>query len=314
MRRIANHVVRLFVIGVAGLCLAGCKEVLFSRLSEAQANEVLAALSQARIGATKTRLDGELWQVDVESAEVGHALVYLRNRGLPTQPAPNLGEVFKKDGLISSPMEERARYASALQEGIAATLRRIDGVADARVHVAIPQNDPLSNRIVPASAAVFIKHLPSLDIEMLTPSIKSMVMASVEGLDYRNITLVSVRADGDAPRPPAQNTPARSASFMSAQAAGLAEPVVSSVPGAALHERLLAAAAGFGMVAVAGWGVLRRRRANPPPRARAAPPTLVHVAPARTTAEAATVRPPTPARPVAASDVFGTVGRRPPHA
>jgi type III secretion protein J len=253
------------------LGLAGCKELLFSRLTEAQANEVLATLSQARIEAAKSRIEDDVWQVEVDGADVGRALVYLRNRGVPAQHGPKLGEVFKKDGLISSALEERARYAAALQDGLAETLRRIDGVSDARVHVALPHNDPLSSRVVPVSAAVFIKHLPALDIEMLTPNIKSMVMAAVEGLDYRNITLVAVRATADAAPVPVQL--AHNGGFMSAQAAGF-EPVVPAAPavrlGAGVGEPLVSAAAGVGLVAGIGWWMRRRRGGRSSGRAVAA--------------------------------------------
>jgi hypothetical protein len=149
------------------------------------------------------------------------------------------------------------------------------------VHVAIPHNDPLSNRVVPASAAVFIKHLGSLDVEMLTPNIKSMVMASVEGLDYRNITLVAVRADGDAP--PAAIRQAESTGFMSARAAAVDTalapgPVIAA--GSAFGP-LQSALAGFGLVAAVGWGWSRWRQ-RVPRQARAAAPALIDGAKPRT--------------------------------
>jgi type III secretion protein J len=177
------------------IVLSGCQDVLFSKLSEPQANEVLAALAEARIGASKERVDDSNWRVHVASDRVGEALVFLRDRGLPVRPSPTMGEVFKKDGMVSTPMEERARYAWALQESIASTLRRIDGVTEARVHVALPHNDPLADRAVPPSASVFLKHRRTLDVDVLTPQIKSMVMASVEGLDYRNISLFAYPVD-----------------------------------------------------------------------------------------------------------------------
>jgi type III secretion protein J len=155
-------------------------------------------------------------------------------------------------------MEERARYASAVQEEIAATLRRIDGIADARVHVAIPQNDPLSQRVVPASAAVFVKHRASLDVEMLTHQIKSMVMASVEGLDYRNISLIAFRVEGDAVAP----TLVRTAGFMSAQASTLQAPPFNSAGGNVIDYGA-SALAGLAAVAATGWQLRRRRRSTP---------------------------------------------------
>jgi type III secretion protein J len=196
---LGNQVSRWVVLAAllsALLPLAACKDTLFGRLSEAQANEVLAALSEARIDAAKSRVDETTWQVDIEVALAGAALVYLRDRGLPTQRTASMGEIFKKEGLISSPVEERARLAFALQEDLATTLRRIDGVVEARVHVAIPKNDPLSDKQVPASAAVFLKYRSQVDIEMLSPEIKKMVMTSIEGLDFRNISLFALPADG----------------------------------------------------------------------------------------------------------------------
>lgn len=249
----------------AAALLTGCKETLLSKVTEPQANEVLAALSEARIDAVKESIDETNWLVKVDDAKVGQALVFLRNRGLPSQPSATMGEVFKKDGVISSPTEERARYAYALQEDIASTLRRIEGVVDARVHVAIPHVDPLATRVTPVSASVFIKYRPALDIDIMAPSIKSMVMSSVEGLDFRNITLVALPAvrDAAADAPPPRNN----GGMFAAHAAVLEPPTqeaalstVSSATGAASGELLGAAMAGLCMTAVVGW-CLRRNGA-----------------------------------------------------
>jgi type III secretion protein J len=243
----------------AAALLAGCKETLLSKVTEPQANEVLAALSEARIEASKESIDESNWQVKVDDAKIGQALVFLRNRGLPSHPSATMGEVFKKDGVISSATEERARYAFALQEDIAGTLRRIEGVVDARVHVAIPHTDPLATRVTPVSASVFIKYRPALDIDIMGPSIKSMVMSSVEGLDFRNITLVALPAvrDAAADAPP---PPRNSGGVFAAHAAMLESPAQESAPpttSSASGELLGAAAAGLCLTGLAGW-CLRR--------------------------------------------------------
>lgn len=185
------------LMALVALCaaLVGCKEELFAKLPEPQANEVLAALAEGKIDAAKERVDEQSWRVSVDKDRIGEALVYLRDRGLPVKQSPQMGEIFKKDGMISTPTEERARYKWALEEGIAATLRRIEGVTDARVHVAMPNNDPLSNRPLPPSAAVFIKHRQTLDVDLMIPELKSLVMTSVEGLDYKNISFFAHPVD-----------------------------------------------------------------------------------------------------------------------
>jgi type III secretion protein J len=271
------------------LALAGCKDVLFSRLTEPQANEVIAALAEARIAASKSRVDDTTWQVEVDDAVIGQSLVLLRQRGLPTQPATSLGEVFKKEGMISSPQEERARYEYALQESLAATLRRIDGVVDARVHVVIPHNDPLSTRIVPATASVLVKHRASLDLEMLGPNIKSIVMSSVEGLDYRNIALLALPVE----RSTLADAPTRHhAGLMNAHASTMLADAAQPAADQPLHASWLAA--GFAGAALTGlWAWLARRRQPEveahedetaramtwaAPRARPAPPAALALA------------------------------------
>jgi len=68
-------------------------------------------------------------------------------------------------------------------------LRTIDGVVSARVHVVIPSNDPLSDKIRPSSAAVFIKHRPDVDLRLLAPAVKDLVAHSIEGLNADQVSL-----------------------------------------------------------------------------------------------------------------------------
>ncbi|EJL73490.1 type III secretion apparatus lipoprotein, YscJ/HrcJ family [Variovorax sp. CF313] len=171
------------------LALAGCKVALYSNLKEQEANEIVAALSNDGIAATKTKLEGSNWQVEVEEDRLSQALDLLRVQGLPAERYVSMGEVFQKQGLVSTPSEERMRYIYAMSQELSQTLRSIDGVVDARVHVVIPANDPLSEKIRPSSAAVFIKHRPDIDLRLLAPAVKDMVAHSIEGLTHDQVSL-----------------------------------------------------------------------------------------------------------------------------
>jgi type III secretion protein J len=70
----------------------------------------------------------------------------------------------------------------------------IDGVVSARVHVVLPDNDPLQRNAVPASASVFIRHEPSLDINTLIPQIKTLVANGIAGLTYEKVSVIPVAA------------------------------------------------------------------------------------------------------------------------
>ncbi|HEX3138625.1 MAG TPA: EscJ/YscJ/HrcJ family type III secretion inner membrane ring protein, partial [Rhizobacter sp.] len=85
--------------------------------------------------------------------------------------------------------EERMRYIYAMSQELSQTLRKVDGVISARVHVVIPANDPLSDRVRPSSAAVFIKHRPDVDLRLLAPAVKDLVSHSIEGLSHEQVSL-----------------------------------------------------------------------------------------------------------------------------
>ncbi|HET7868300.1 MAG TPA: type III secretion inner membrane ring lipoprotein SctJ, partial [Burkholderiaceae bacterium] len=159
----------------AALLLSGCKVALYSSLNEQEANQIVAALAAEGIAAAKERQEGEQWQVQVDEARLGAALDTLRAQGLPNDRYVSMGDVFQKQGLVSTPVEERMRYIYAVSQELSQTLRSVDGVIAARVHVVIPANDPLSDRVRPSSAAVFIKHRPDVDLRLLTPAVKDMV-------------------------------------------------------------------------------------------------------------------------------------------
>ena len=188
------------------LCLAGlvaCDEVgLYSKLTEHEANEMVAALTAQGIDATKERSDGEDWQILVDKGSLSAALEVLRAQGLPSSRYVSMGEVFQKQGLVSTPSEERMRYVYAVSQELSQTLRTVDGVVEARVHVVVPANDPLSDKVLPSSAAVFIKHRPDVDLRLLAPAVKDMVAHSIEGLTHEKVSLslfearpVSARGD-----------------------------------------------------------------------------------------------------------------------
>lgn len=210
------------------LLLSGCREVaLFSSLTEPEANEMMAILLQRGVACTKAPGKDGVWMLQVPASDFARAVELLRAQGYPKDSFTTVGKVFQKSGLVSSPTEERIRYMYALSQEISETLTRVDGVMSARVHIVIPDNDPLAERVTPSSAAVFIRYRQGFDLESLTPQLKSLVTRSIEGLSYDNVSLVLVPAAAapaaaTAPRPAAQDSSTGPALVAAALLAGVA--------------------------------------------------------------------------------------------
>jgi type III secretion protein J len=190
---------RPLALGCAALLLAGCGRIdLYTNLSEQQANEVAAVLLAAEIDADKRLSETKAWAVRIEKSNLPRAMDVLEGAGVPRSSAPTMAELFKKDGFISSPLEERARFIAATAMELQQTLGRMNGVLDARVHLAMPERDPLTDAVVPPSASVFVRY--AQDVKFAenggVNNVKALVRDAVEGLAPERITVVATPSAG----------------------------------------------------------------------------------------------------------------------
>jgi type III secretion protein J len=187
----------------ATLALAGCKTELNSGLSEREANEIVALLMRNGVPASRAAQKDGTDIVYVEQSRFADAVDLLRSHGLPRQHYQSIADVFKGNGLVSSPTEERARLMYALGEELSHTVSQIDGVLSARVAIVLPDNDPLRENAQPSSASVFIRYAPEAKVADLVPQIKMLIANGVAGLSYDKVSVVMVPAPAAAPSAPA---------------------------------------------------------------------------------------------------------------
>jgi len=198
------------------LLLGGCSsQELYSQLSERQANEMVAALRSAGIDAEKKSQEGR-FSVTTGRSDFPRAVQVLNAQGLPREAFDSMGKIFKREGFVSSPLEEHARLNHAMSQEISNTLGGIDGVISARVHLVVPERNPLADKPMPARASVVIKHRPDKDLAAQTTQIKALVVNSVEGLAYENVTVALFPADALPGATPAADTPATRSAMLEA--------------------------------------------------------------------------------------------------
>jgi type III secretion protein J len=199
---------RKAITKVALLCvclgLAACKDDLYSRLDETQANEMVAILRENGIGADRRIDKDRTITVRVEDSRFPDAVDLLKAHGYPRQSFSNMGAIFNSGSLIVSPTEERAKMMYALSEELARTISSLDGVLTARVHIVLEEDDILHQNNKPSAAAVFIRYSAGIPADHFLPQIKMLVANAVSGVTYDKVSVILVPVEAAPP-------PARSA-------------------------------------------------------------------------------------------------------
>jgi type III secretion protein J len=240
----------VFCICVSATLVACSQQELYGQLSERQANEMVAVLRNAGVDANKRRApEAGRFSLQVPASSFSRSVQLLHGAGYPRETNDTLGAVFKKDGFVTTQLEERARFMHALSQELATTLQSIDGVVLARVHLSVPEKRHFADKPQASAASVFIKHRPGMDLAPHIGSIKSLVVNAIEGLPYESVTVVAFAAE---PWP---------------GAGGVATTAAATAAGEALNalDTPLWTTASFGgMALLAGgglWAWQRRRQA-----------------------------------------------------
>jgi type III secretion protein J len=182
----------------ATLMLTGCiKNELQTGLSEQEAQDIIVLLKQNGLETQRALVargkETPSWTVSVLGGN--HNLVVawriLQENGLPRQKVKGLDEVFSTGGLIPTASEEKAKLLVGLTGEITRTLNTIAGVVEARVHVVLPDNNPLMDRSQwsAPTASVLIKHRGK-EPPLQEAEVKALVAKSVQGLTPEQVAVV----------------------------------------------------------------------------------------------------------------------------
>ncbi|NVJ93487.1 MAG: type III secretion inner membrane ring lipoprotein SctJ [Methylocystaceae bacterium] len=181
MRKLVICLIALFV-------LVGCRNVVYEKLTEHEANEIVVTLLRKGISAEKM-ISEEGYFVTVPTDQFERSLDILRVVGLPNRSNSDLLDIFGDSSLISSPVAEKAKYVHGVSNEISNSLRKIEGVVDASVHISMGTTKKIGKPAVDSKASVFIVHARNADVRYLEPDIKSMVSNAIEFLNYQNVSV-----------------------------------------------------------------------------------------------------------------------------
>jgi flagellar M-ring protein FliF len=161
--------------------------VLYGQLSERESGQVMDALTAAGIE-YKLSPSGA---VSVPESKVQEARIRLASQGLPQSDAMGIEMIQKDSALGTSSMMETARYQSVLETELARTIIKVQGVQNARVHLAMPKPSVFLRDSHRATASVMLQLYPG---RLLDPgqvsAIVHLVASSVPELGPNDVTVV----------------------------------------------------------------------------------------------------------------------------
>lgn len=205
MLRHISKFLSLFII----FLLVGCSpnENIVNNVEEREANEIVVYLASKGIPAQKIQIAAETgaantavqFNIAVAADQTTAAMAYLNRIGLPRVQGTDLLTLFAKSGLMSSDREETIRYQAGLAQQLKNTILKIDGIVDADVQISYPAAELTATpgAIIPkTTASVYIKHQGILEDpnSHLETKIKRLVSASINGLAFEDVTVISDRA------------------------------------------------------------------------------------------------------------------------
>jgi type III secretion protein J len=187
------RVARLGVLALV-LALAACASPVAGGLDEPEADAVVTALSRNGVDATKEndrQFTGK-FMISVSHDQAAHALAILASEDLPRpQPAGVLDAVGKGD-LVPSADFERATLAAGLAGELEKTLEAVDGVLRARVHLNLPEQDPLRDAPPQKATASVLLTIRAGKNPIAEADVKKIVAGGSPSLSASDVEVVMI--------------------------------------------------------------------------------------------------------------------------
>jgi type III secretion system YscJ/HrcJ family lipoprotein len=179
-------------IVLLSLMLVGCRQPsLLEGLDQQQVNEVVSVLQRNNITATKMDNGKIGYSVHIAQTDFAAAVDLLTLYSLPSKPRVEIAQMFPADSLVASPLAEKARLYSALEQRLEQSLSTLGGVVSARVHVSYELGSGDGGRkTVPVHLSALVVHERDSEPQLLINDIKRFLKNSFSAMDYDHISVV----------------------------------------------------------------------------------------------------------------------------
>ncbi|KAF0183719.1 MAG: flagellar M-ring protein FliF [Nitrospirae bacterium] len=160
-------------------------QVLYSNLGQEDAGQVIGKLKEMKV---PYRVEGNA--IYVPTPKVYELRLELAALGMPQGGGVGY-EIFDKNQLGVTEFVQRLNYVRALQGELARTIRQLNEVEQARVHIAIPEKTIFTDKEEKPTASVVLKLRPGRTLSRgQVGGIVHLVSSSVEGLSPNRISVI----------------------------------------------------------------------------------------------------------------------------
>ena len=164
---------------------------LFNNLSSKDASAIVESLQKS---GTPYELANGGTTIMVPQDQVYDLRLQLSGEGLPGESDTGYA-LLDQQGITTSDFMQQVNYQRALEGELSSTIKSIDGVEAATVHLVVPQKDVFSDDQNKTTASVLVQSAANKPLSsQQVQAIVHLVASSVEGLDPTQVTVAG--ADG----------------------------------------------------------------------------------------------------------------------
>ncbi|MDN3513486.1 MAG: flagellar M-ring protein FliF [Candidatus Brocadia sp.] len=181
------------VIGVTQWARKPDFGLLYGELNPKESGEIIDFIKEENI---PYQIGGSGSTILIPTEKIYETRLRLASKGLPREESGY--ELLDKVGFGTSDFVQRVNYRRAIQGELAKTIRHLDYIEWAQVHVAMPETSLFVEDEKPPTASVILK-LKMKSGGVLKPeqvaSITHLVSSSVEGLKPENVAIADTRGN-----------------------------------------------------------------------------------------------------------------------
>ncbi|MHB8126774.1 MAG: flagellar basal-body MS-ring/collar protein FliF [Desulfitobacteriaceae bacterium] len=160
---------------------------IFNSLSDTEAGAITTKLTELKVN---YRLADNGASIQVPQQQAAAVRLQLANAGFPESSKFSFDNINQMH-LGETDADKKLRYILGLQNELETTLKTLTGVADARVHIVMPEPSLFVEKEKSTTAGVTLKLIPGTKItEDQVRAITKLLASSIEGLTPENVTIV----------------------------------------------------------------------------------------------------------------------------